>query len=144
MKKSTIEEILKDSNHFLGCFSKSNLPPFPKIFPKGLIINNNDKEFPHWIAIVLLENNCLYFDSFGYNKEYIENEIVAYLQSGYNRRIKVVLNSKRIQTYASKNCAEYCIAFIKNVTNEENFVSFLKQFEYMNRYSNDNYVKYLF
>ena len=62
MKGYQIESYLTDSVHFNGCFSKSNLPTFPdeNKLPISLIIHNNG----HYVAILLREDYCLYFDSF--------------------------------------------------------------------------------
>lgn len=130
-----IMENLKDCEHFLGCFSISNLPNFPKTIPSSLILNLKG----HWVAVMLLEETCLYFDSFG-NRN-ICSEIIDFLGVKYT---SILINTVRIQNYSSIKCAEFCLAFIKNVDSCETYLSFLNKFDIKSRKNNDNIVKQLY
>ena len=41
-----IENYLFHDKHFLGCFPCDNLPPFPRHFPKTLIVNTDYSSEP--------------------------------------------------------------------------------------------------
>ena len=131
-----ILEYLKDKEDFLGCFTTKKLPSFPNKFPATMMIIV-DK---HWIALILLKDVCLYFDSFAHTRHF--NMISHLLKNKYNYK-KIIVNSKVIQNNKSKKCAEFCIAFIKNVNSIESYEIFLNKF-YVKKIINDNVVKLLF
>ena len=57
---TSIEEVndwLKDDKHFIGCFAKETLPTFPSSFPKSMIVKCDN----HFVGIILLRKQCLYF-----------------------------------------------------------------------------------
>ena len=140
MKSRKIERILNNNKYFLGCFSIFNLPKF-LFFPCSLIINN-EKKFPHWISILLLEDTCIYFDSFG--TKTLPIHILYFLLHIYkDREIKIFFNLKRIQSYSSYNCADFCIKFIQFVNSKHTFKSFLTKFDYKKQKNNDIIVKSL-
>lgn len=115
-----IEKYLQNYDHFLGCFSKSNLPSFPTKFPSTIIINDNKE---HWVSVVLFENKCFYFDSFGV--ETVDEEIIKFLKFKYS---EIFANKQVIQDVSSYSCGKFCVAFIKNVSSKETFISFLTLF----------------
>ena len=59
----------------------------------------------HWVALLLLNNDVTYFDSFGV--EHIPKEIIKFIG---NKNIKT--NIFRIQAYDSIMCRYFCIGFI--------------------------------
>lgn len=130
-----ITENLKDCSHFLGCFLLKNLPSFPQNFPASLILNIEG----HWVAIYLLEDNCLYFDSFGNRKERLSHNLLNFL----NKYTNILVNVERVQDYFSFNCAEFCLSFIKNVYSPESYRLFLENFDIKNRKNNNKIVKHL-
>ena len=67
MWSTEIENILKTSKNFLGCFPLDELPYFPQRFPATLIVNTDTSigNGDHWLALVLQKDKCFYFDSFG-------------------------------------------------------------------------------
>ena len=129
---SDIENYLQDYKHFLGCFSKSFLPVFPTKFPCGMIINNDNE---HWVSLIMCENKCFYFDSFGV--ESIDEEILKFVQFKYK---ELFINIKVVQDVSSSNCGKFCIAFIKNVNSEKTYISFFNIFSNILK-ENDYIVK---
>ena len=85
MEKANIEYILQNKKDFLGCFPMDRLPPFPSVFPKSMIINTQKSSQPgeHWVALVLTEKKCYYFDSFGW--PIMEENILRYLEPHYEK-----------------------------------------------------------
>ena len=67
----TLNYWLQSDGTFLGCYSKSNLPDFPSNTTEAAMIINTENE--HWVAIVLTDTECFYFDPLA--NENIETEI---------------------------------------------------------------------
>lgn len=160
MKSSKIEKHLKRKRRFLGCFSKNNLPRFPSVLPASIIINDENPNEKHWIAIQLLPDKCLYFNSFGITEvinikksqplgylkrvsAIIEPEIIDFLRKKYNLQ-NILLNSYQIQDYKSKKCGLYCIAFIKNVFSVASYIKFIDKFDKNKTICNDKILKHCF
>ena len=76
-----INYLLGKVTGFLGCFSRNQLPPFPKTFPKSMVINTGHSSGPgiHWVAMILLADKCLYFDPFGVS--IVETDTLDYVKS---------------------------------------------------------------
>ena len=51
----------------MGCFFMDLLPTFLKQFPGPFIMNTAASSEPgkHWVAVVLQQDECLYFDPVG-------------------------------------------------------------------------------
>ena len=66
MWSTEIENILKTSKKFLGCFPLDELPYFPRRLPASLIVNTDTSiaKGDHWLALILQKDKCFYFDSF--------------------------------------------------------------------------------
>ena len=118
-----IEEYLKSDDNFLGCYPHSELPPFPSILPKSIIINTDSGRGEHWVALVLTKKQCFYFDSFGV--PIINVNILKYLK----RYKKVTYSNQCIQYYLSSSCGLFCIAFVLYVKNKKDYFSFLSIFK---------------
>ena len=74
----------------------------------GAHVINHDENFDigiHWVALYILNNKAIYFDSFGI--EYIPKEIKKFI-----KRSTIVTNIFRIQVYESVMCGYFCIGFI--------------------------------
>lgn len=135
---------------FLGCFSISHLPDqFPNKFPCSLIINDDET---HWIALVLDEYVCFYFDSMGQKELYhtpprtkryfvdLSSCIMDRIQWHLTQWLKkhdwkqecypIVANVKQAQEYDTEDCAIFCISFIKCVNSLETYWRFLMSFNY--------------
>ena len=86
MNSLQIEKLLAADDKFLGCFPHDMLPPFPKQFPRSLIINTDDSSKPgdHWVGLVLNKDKCFYFDSYGL--PILQKNIVKNTGSNFMRR----------------------------------------------------------
>ena len=59
----------------------------------------------HWIALYILDNDAIYFDSFGV--EHIPKEMKNFINNK-----NITKNIFRLQTYYSIMCGYFCIGFI--------------------------------
>ena len=135
---SSIEEVndwLKDGKHFIGCFAKESLPAFPSSFPKSMIVKCDN----HFVGIVLLRKQCLYFDSYG--EKIIDRELIEYLYPYYEY---VIFSSNVIQHERSKNCGKFCALFVQLVIDKNSFMQFINLFNLHFKILNDIIVVYLF
>ena len=128
---TNINYLLSNVSEFLGCFSRNQLPPFPKTFPNSMIINTDHSSGPgiHWVALILLANECLYFDPFGVG--ILEAEILDYIKSRYQ---SFGYSNTCIQDIKSKKCGAFCVAFILSVKNKTDYNNFIASF-------NSSYLK---
>ena len=122
---TNINSLLSNEVGFLGCFALDCLPSYPTEFPKTMIINTDYKSGPgeHWVAVILLKNECMYFDSFGLGV--VEYEILEYLKCYYKSCIR---SNTCIQDIASTKCGAFCVAFILSVRNKMNYNKFIGYF----------------
>ena len=132
-----IKRLMKDKS-FIGCFPFDQLPALPKKLPAKLIINTgaSSTEGEHWVALLLKPKSCFYFDSFGI--PIINHEIHKFLQKKYK---KVTFSALCIQDFRSNKCGEFCIIFLKNVSNKKTYLSFLKRFNDANLLFNDGLIE---
>ena len=132
-----IIEYLRSENNFLGCFAYDELPPFPKEFPKTMIINTDKKSGRgiHWLGLVLTKKRSYYFDSFGL--PVLNRPILKYLRNYYKQ---VTYSDMCIQHVLSKKCGEFCIAFVKNVKCKKSYSKFVNMFDFVNLMNNDTIV----
>ena len=134
MWSSEIENILQTSRNFIGCFPMDDLPIFPKRMPASLIVNTDisSRTGDHWLALVLEEDECFYFDSFGL--PILDETLINYLKPYYN---KVTYSDVCIQHVGSNKCGEFCILFIKYVDSKSTYEKFLSVFNHINIEKND-------
>ena len=133
-----IHYLLQNVEDFLGCFYIDVLPSFPKKFPQSFIMNTEESSKPgkHWVAVVLLEDECLYFDSFGLGV--VESELRKYLFSRY----KLVSYSRTcIQDLESTKCGAFCVDFILNVKNRTEYTNFINGFSSLHLKHNDDILR---
>ena len=133
-----IHYLLGNIGEFLGCFFPDILPPFPKKFPKSFIMNTAESSMPgrHWVAVVLLKDQCLYFDSFGVGV--VESKLRKYLFSRYEN----VFHSRVcIQDVTSIKCGAFCVDFILNVKNHADYMNFMNMFSSIKLQQNDDILK---
>ena len=138
MLSSEINEIMKTDSTFLGCYPKDRLPQIESItFPKKLILNTGraSSAGEHWVALILTRKICFYFDSFGL--EIIDRNILEYLQTHYR---KYTFNNICIQDPHSSKCGEFCIGFLKLVSNRNDFKKYICMFDFENLKNNDKNV----
>ena len=131
----TLNMLLKNEKHFLGCFHVKKLPLYRLKTPVSLIIYINK----HWVSIVLVNKDCcLYFDSFG---EGIQNKkLIRYLKAVYK---KITFNKKKIQHDTSRKCGIFCMLFVTLVKNRQNFKKFLHLFDKNNLLINDHILYHI-
>ena len=112
MWSTEIENILLTSKNFLGCFPMNELPPFPHTLPSSLIVNTDIStgRGEHWLALILKDDGCLFFDSFGV--PLLDETLIEYLSYYYN---SITYSDVALQDFRSEKCGEFCILFIKNV-----------------------------
>ena len=94
----------KNETRFNGVYSTDNLP---KIKDGAYVINLDECSDVgiHWIALYVLNDDVMYFDSSGV--EHIPKEIKAFIG---NKNIKT--NIFRIQAYDAIMCGYFCIGFL--------------------------------
>ena len=133
-----IKKLIKDKS-FIGCFPFDQLPAFPETLPAKLIINTgaSSTEGEHWVALLLKPKSCFYFDSFGI--PIINHEVHNFLQKKYK---KVTYSALCIQDYRSNKCGEFCIMFLKDVSDKKTYLLFLKRFSDDNLLFNDILLEY--
>ena len=138
---TNINSFLRNEVEFLGCFAIDCLPPFPTEFPKTMIINTDYKSGPgeHWVAVILLKYECIYFDSFGLGV--VESEILDYLKCYYKSCIR---SNTCIQDVTSTKCGAFCVAFILSVKNKMNYNKFIGHFNAPLLIQNDIILKRYF
>ena len=129
MWSQEIENILLTSKNFLGCFAMDELPSFSQRIPASLIVNTDisTRTGDHWLALVLKEDECFYFDSFGL--PILEETLINYLKPHYH---KVTYADVCIQHVSSNKCGEFCILFVKYVNSKSTYETFLSEFNPFN------------
>ena len=138
MWSTEIEDILQTSDKFLGCFPLDELPPFPQRLPASIIVNTNisTEIGDHWLALVLDEGECFYFDSFGL--PILEETLIKYLEPYYS---SVTYSDLCIQHIESDKCGEFCILFVKHFKSNNIYENILLQFNKNNLQQNDVIVE---
>ena len=114
------QEYSKNEPKFNGVYSRDNLPN--KIKNGAYIINLDEYSdiVTHWVALYVLNNDVIYFDSFGV--EHIPKEIKTFIS---NKNIKT--NIFRIQAYDSIMCGYFCIGFINFMLSGKTLTDFFHQ-----------------
>ena len=138
MLSTEIEDLLQTSSNFLGCFPLDGLPPFPQQLPSSIIVNTDISTGigDHWLALVLEEDECFYFDSFGL--PILEETLIRYLEPYYSF---VTYSDVCIQHIESDKCGEFCILFIKHVNSKCIYEHFLSLFDQSDLFKNDLIVE---
>ena len=79
------------------------------VFSKSIIINTGHSSGPgiHWVAMILLADECLYFDPFGVS--IVETEILDYVKLRYQ---SFSYSNTCIQGLKSNKCGAFCVSFI--------------------------------
>ena len=136
-----IEQVISNIDkrkQLLGCFPLDQLPDFPTQFPKSCIINTqtSTKVGEHWIALILTNKHCFYFDSFGL--PIIDQRIIEYLNPHYTI---VRYSDVCIQHIESDKCGEFCIVFVTQVNSKITYEKFISQFNLEDVRENDNIIE---
>ena len=132
-----IEQFLRIKKKFLGCFPCDQLPPFPNLLPKSMVVNTDKAggSGEHWVALLLTKNECLYFDSFGL--PILEESLLLYLRRHY---ISAVFSNTCIREYKSDRCGLFCIGFVQSVRDIYSYSSFIKMFDVKTLEKNDHII----
>ena len=136
--RSNIEYLLQNVDHFLGCFPLDGLPPFPPTLPKSMIINTQPSSHPgeHWVALVLTETKCYYFDSFA--RPRAPANIEMYVEPYYNT---ITYLRIPIQDITSNFCGAYCVSFVLHVKDDLTYEQFFRHYYSDNLLKNDEILK---
>ena len=97
-----ISEYYENKPRFNGVYSRDNLP---KTVKNGAYVINLDEYADigtHWVALYVLNNEVIYFDSFGI--EHIPKEIIKFIR---NKNIKANIFS--LQAYHSIMCGNFVL-----------------------------------
>jgi len=143
MWSTEIENVLSNQKNFMGCYPEDDLPTLPtksKSYSRSLIINTkpSNEEGEHWIAIVIHNENCLYFDSFGL--PILSIKLIKFLHNFHVASYSDVC----IQNVTSNLCGKFCIAFVKYVKCKKSYEKFLAMFDYLNLNRNDKIVEEIY
>ena len=112
-----IQKYYQNESRFNGAYSRDNPPN--KIEDGAYVINLDEYSDirTHWIALYALNNNVIYFHTFGV--EHIPKEIKKFIG---NKNIQA--NIFRIQEYDSLVCGFVCFGFIDSVFKDKSLTEF--------------------
>ena len=102
-------------------YSRDNLPDRMKDWTYVINLDENSDIGTHWIALYVLNNNAIHFDSFGV--EHIPKEINKFIG---NKNIKT--NIFRIQAFDSVMCRYFYIGFFDFMLKGKNLTDFSNLF----------------
>ena len=123
----------KISRSFRGTFSIDNIPVFEDdVFSVIINLSKQNEIGTHFIAVYVLENKIIYFDSFG--NQLNNSSLKRYLKK-YKKPI--ILSKIQIQNLLSSHCGFFCIAFILCIENGITLDDFLKKFYRKKLHLND-------
>ena len=131
MSNFKIDETLKNNKDFIGTFSKDNVPILKNNKMTIINLQDSDKKGSHWVSYKKIGNKIFYFDSYAVSfiPDIIKNQ---------NQNNNFICNIYRIQSTDSNQCGRYCILFIRgNIKNDNDYGSFLLQFDKNNFLKND-------
>ena len=123
----------KISRSFNGTFSIDNIPVFDDdVFSIIINLSKQNEIGTHFIAVYVLENKIIYFDSFG--NQLNNSSLKRYLKK-YKKPI--IFSKIQIQNLLSSHCGFFCIAFILCIENGITLDDFLKKFYRKKLHLND-------
>ena len=109
---------------FRGVFPINHVPRRRLKTPFGMIINTDpsEEEGEHWVALFQAHEQqpVEYFDSYGLPPS-------SHLVQVFHKD-KLVYSTRRLQSYCSSLCGEYCILFLLYRFYSISFIEFLKLF----------------
>ena len=123
----------KISRSFNGTFSIDNIPVFDDdVFSIIINLSKQNEIGTHFIAVYVLENKIIYFDSFG-------NQLDNSSLKGYLKKYKksIIFSNIQLQNLLSSHCGFFCIAFILCIENNITLDNFLKKFYRKKLHLND-------
>lgn len=139
-----IIEISKEYHiNLLQCTQKANLRVSPRYnLPSCYILNLDDFEGSHWVALFCIKNQAFYFDSYGQPCPEIVNTFCK------KHNLKKLDNLTQIQHLKATTCGYFCLYFLWFMTNQlpvhynetkikNAFYHFIEPFEEDNQNNND-------
>ena len=106
---------------FLGAFPYDQIPTKPGIKLFSLIINVDSSKLPgsHWIVLLFKEQQYYFFDSYGRSfKDITFPAMFTKTIKNYIGSTRFRYNKKLLQQFTSNVCGEYCVFFIREMTNK--------------------------
>ena len=127
-----IQKYYHNQRRFNGVYSRDILP---KIKDGAYVINLDEYSDigTHWIALHVLNNDFIYFDSF--RVEHIPKEIKAFI---HTKNIKT--NIFKIQAYDLIMCGYFCVGFIDFMLVGKTLTDFTNLFSPNNLKKNDDII----
>lgn len=109
MNTDQLRQIVKTllSNHAVVTSANKLHAVIPSV-TSYIILNTDSNNLPgqHWIAIFCNGKECIVFDSYGQiPSQYIQAWIRKY-------KLKVYYNTRRVQSYLTTTCGNYCLYFL--------------------------------
>jgi len=145
MDESRLNALLKDVPNYLGSFAVDEVNQIEiKRLPEFFVINLNTRESGgnHWIAFAVYQNHVYICDALGglIPGRYFPKKLINFLHLLIqNRNIHI---TKQLQPLDSSTCGKYCVLFVKEMSQTNNFSSFLSLFT-TNVFQNDNIISFL-
>lgn len=103
----------------LGVYAANTFPEHVPFLPFGFVVNsqNNNQNGQHWLCIFITSNQSglygYFIDSFALQPSFYSK---AFRDFFVNNGIKLICNTKRLQSDNSLVCGEYCCFFLSNLS----------------------------
>ena len=126
LSTSDINNMLSGVKIFKGTFPSDLVPLRSKTQTQAFVINTSGNNLPgsHWVALIVSDGKCRYFDSFGV--ENLNLDILTVLKevgiTNYD------FCSRQIQPLYSDKCGFYCVAFILSFVHGISYRKFIDIF----------------
>ena len=120
-----IQKYYQSEPRFNGVYSRDNLHDKVKYGPYVINLDQHSDLGTHWIALYILNNEVIYFDSFGV--EHIPKEIKNFIRGSIDK-FTIVTNIFRIQAYDSVMCGCFCVVFIDFMLKGKSLTDFTNLF----------------
>ena len=145
MLESELNKHLEKVKNYIGSFARNELHQIKiKTFPTFLVINLDTRQSygTHWIALAVYQNEIYICDSLGgiNPSSTLPIELIDYLNILTNHR--QIFMTKQLQSINSEFCGQYCVLFIKQMSENNSFCQFLSMFT-RDKHRNDSIVLFL-
>ena len=145
MLESELNKHLEKVENYIGSFARNELHQIKiKTFPTFFVINLDTRQSygTHWIALAVYQNEIYICDSLGgiNPSSTLPIELIDYLNILTNHR--QIFMTKQLQSINSEFCGQYCVLFIKQMSENNSFCQFLSMFT-RDKHRNDSIVLFL-
>ena len=145
MDEQSLNAQLKSVKRYQGSYALDELKNVEiKTLPEFIVVNLTTREEGgnHWIAIAIYQTRVYICDSLGgiLPDKTFPTELVDFLHVSLYSRTLVM--TKQLQPSDSDKCGQYCVVFIKDMSENHSFESFSKLFT-NNLQQNDVIVSFL-